>query len=731
MIVASSAAKVRTMFITSFVSRSLRLDFEAVMLTSTPRAPARFTPSSSGQAIACSAAMRARSMPLAMAEPIIAMPCSDITVRTSWKSTLTRPGLLMISAMPATALLRTSSAARNASSCVTSSPSTSSSLSLRITISESTCGPSSSMPRSAIFMRLEPSKAKGFVTTATVRIPRLLATSAMTGAAPVPVPPPMPAVMNTMCAPATASSMRSRSASATARASSGFAPAPRPLVPSWIWFAALLRESTCASVLTAMNSTPCTPSSIMWFTALPPAPPTPTTLMIGPLTSPSTISNMLLSPCRLETATRLLKVSLKPLPHAPEHGLERAALARKLSVLHLRHTLEQKPHRGGVARRAHDFGEAALVARQAQAHGHVEDLLAQLHHSLHRRGASGEHHAAREQLLEPRLAQHLLHERKQLLRARLDHLGERLARHRARRALADPRDLDHVGGVGELAQRHAVARLDRLGLRRRRAQRHRDVVGDLVARDRDHGGMPDRAVREDGDIGGAAADVEQAHAEVFLVLRQHRARGGEGLQDEVVHLQATAAHALHDVLRRRHRARDDMHLDLEAHARHADRLAHVLLAVDDELLAQHVQDLLVGGNVDRPRRVDRALDVERAHFAVLDGDHPGGIEAADVAAGDADEGRADLAVGHELGLLQRALDRCHRRLDVDDHALLQPLGLVAAHAQDFERAVGAQLCHETRHLRGPDVQRHDEVLVVSRHGPQPGSSGTRRAKPLG
>ena len=92
------------------------------MFTSTPRAPARFTPSSSGQAIACSAAMRARSMPLAAAEPIIAMPCSDITVRTSWKSTLTRPGLLMISAMPATALFSTSSAALNASSCATPGP---------------------------------------------------------------------------------------------------------------------------------------------------------------------------------------------------------------------------------------------------------------------------------------------------------------------------------------------------------------------------------------------------------------------------------------------------------------------------------------------------------------------------------------------------------------------------------------------------------------------------------
>ena len=49
------------------------------------------------------------------------------------------------------------------------------------------------------------------VTTATVRMPISLATSATTGAAPVPVPPPMPAVMNSMSAPWIISAMRSRS----------------------------------------------------------------------------------------------------------------------------------------------------------------------------------------------------------------------------------------------------------------------------------------------------------------------------------------------------------------------------------------------------------------------------------------------------------------------------------------------------------------------------------------
>ena len=53
-------------------------------------------PSSSGQATAMSAALLARSGPLAMAVPIIALPGSIITVLTSSKPTLTRPGMWMM-----------------------------------------------------------------------------------------------------------------------------------------------------------------------------------------------------------------------------------------------------------------------------------------------------------------------------------------------------------------------------------------------------------------------------------------------------------------------------------------------------------------------------------------------------------------------------------------------------------------------------------------------------------
>ncbi len=47
-------------------------------------------------------------------------------------------------------------------------------------------------------------------------------------------------------------------------------------------------------------------------------------------------------------------------------------------------------------------------------------------------------------------------------------------------------------------------------------------------------------------------------------------------------------------------------------------IADALLAVDDELLRQHVQDLLVGGDGDRLGGVDHVLDVAVGDLLVAD-----------------------------------------------------------------------------------------------------------------
>ena len=167
--------------------------------------------SSSGLEIAFLAASAARCSPAASPMPIRAEPASCMIVRTSAKSRLIRPGVVIRSVMPCTPWRRTLSASRNASRMLVRRSTTASSFSFGITISVSTCSRRRSMPSTAWRMRWVPSKSNGLVTVPTVSAPTsCLATSAITGAAPVPVPPPSPAVTKTMSAPLSASLISSR-----------------------------------------------------------------------------------------------------------------------------------------------------------------------------------------------------------------------------------------------------------------------------------------------------------------------------------------------------------------------------------------------------------------------------------------------------------------------------------------------------------------------------------------
>ena len=73
-----------------------------VILISTPLAPCIESSSRSGLAIAASAASRARLGPSASPVPIIALPISFMTMRTSAKSRLIKPGLVIKSVTLAT-----------------------------------------------------------------------------------------------------------------------------------------------------------------------------------------------------------------------------------------------------------------------------------------------------------------------------------------------------------------------------------------------------------------------------------------------------------------------------------------------------------------------------------------------------------------------------------------------------------------------------------------------------
>src|SRR5262245_9907813 len=324
-------------------------------------------------------------------------------------------------------------------------------------------------------MRLPPSISNGLVTTATVRMPSSFAICATTGAAPVPVPPPMPAVMKSMSQPSTSSTMRSRSSIAAWRRPSGSAPAPRPLVMlAPICSAVFTFEcfSACASVLMHMKSTPSMPLVTMCATALPPPPPTPSTLMTALWLYASISSNIVVAPrsrktrwlkessSQLPRHLSASKVALEPGLHPVERGLRvrdgSPALVRQVVVP----GVEQQAHTRGENRIAHHVGEAVHGLRNAEAHRHVEHFFGELDGAFHLGAATGQHDACGDHFLEAAATQLFAHKAVELFVAGLHDFSERLARETTSRAIAHARHFDALVGIRELRERARVADLD-------------------------------------------------------------------------------------------------------------------------------------------------------------------------------------------------------------------------------------------------------------------------------
>src|SRR5665213_360641 len=680
--------------------------------------------SSRGLATASRAASAARVSPLPKPMPMRAAPWPDMIAFTSAKSRLIRPGKTIRSLMPCTPWRSTSSASLNASVMGVRLSTTCMSRSLGMVIRVSTRPCRLAMPSSAARWRLSPSNLKGLVTTPIVSAPCSRAISATVGAAPVPVPPPMPAVTKTMSQSASSLVSSSRVSSAASAPRSGSPPAPNPRVslePMRTFLCALLSCNAWWSVLTAMNSTPLRRLWIMRLTALLPPPPTPTTLMRA---FPSSVrsrsfmgvsSRFLLfgrsedSPARATSSsvprsTGPGGVSPSSCPYSfirsekftqpPSQSRPDVLAVAVLCLAGERHVATQATARapaqqtddGGVVRPADLVVHAVHAVRRRDPRGQVCHLLDDLRETAQQRASAGEHDPAREAARRPCLLHLLGDQLGHLSRPRPDDLGQEALGDVDRLVVPHRRQLHlRVGGQGQL-QAVTVGALGGLGSLQVTTQAHGEVAADVVASDRDHRGVDDAALGEHGHVGGAAADVDHHDAAVEFVLADHRLGGGEDLQDQVVNIEARLVDNLDHVLDGGVGAGDDVGVDLEARAGHAERVADALLSVDRELLGEDVEDLAVRRNADGARRLHGTGDIGVAHLAVPSrhGHHTTRVLRGDAGAGQADDCGVDGHAAHLFGQVDRFRDGLGGPVDLDDRPLADAPGDGAAHADDTE-----------------------------------------------
>src|SRR5258708_31214936 len=159
--------------------------------------------------------------------------------------------------------------------------------------------------------------------------------------------------------------------------------------------------------------------------------------------------------------------------------------------------------------------------------------------------------------------------------------------------------------------------LNALRLRTRCAQADGEIVGEVIAANGHRAGVAHDTTPVDDKLGGATADVQQAAAEVALVLREARFGGGERLEPGIANQHSGTIFRGDEILRRCNRGSDEMNVRFQALADHADMVANSLLGVDEKFVGQDVQDFAVGRQGDAASRVNGsahvfALDVARA-----------------------------------------------------------------------------------------------------------------------
>src|SRR5579864_6988981 len=253
------------------------------------------------------------------------------------------------------------------------------------------------------------------------------------------------------------------------------------------------RVSACESVLATTKSTPWRPAVIMLLTALPPAPPTPKTVMRGLSSRMSGIFRLMVMvasslirgrgqrpasagppPAVAIFRLRIAKSSealTKPLSDAGEiaaravHQIPPAARLEVLEVRRLR--INQQTRRRGECRAFGRIGQPGDAERPSAAHRPAENAGGELGQSVELTGAAGKNDASARLAGEQRNREPVAHHLQDLLDARLDDVSERGAGYELRLLAlipADWRHRDHVGFVRSADQHTAIKRFDSLGI---------------------------------------------------------------------------------------------------------------------------------------------------------------------------------------------------------------------------------------------------------------------------
>ena len=312
----------------------------------------------------------------------------------------------------------------------------------------------------------------------------------------------------------------------------------------------------------------------------------------------------------------------------------------------------------------------------------------------------------------------------------LDDLGQPAPGHLLRPHVGAPHQGHHLLGQDLGGVAVAVAALEQLGLVLVAAKPSGQVVGDVLAPHREHHHPADGPGPEDGDVGGAGADIHDRHPALQLHVPEHPLGRGQRLDHHVVDAKPGGmgtAHQGGQVGAGRHH---QLGLHRQAATGDPARVPDPGPGIDPVLAGDQVDHLLALEPRHGPAGLEHPAEVTRAHRPTPRGhrDHRLAGAALDVAAAQREQRRVNLRPAGPLGRVQALGDRLGGGIRVGDDPLVDPAGGALPHPQ-HPQPIAVILGHGTAGLGTAQVDGGQTAAAQLRPGQNrsPALAGPPRA----
>jgi len=194
-------------------------------------------------------------------------------------------------------------------------------------------------------------------------------------------------------------------------------------------------------------------------------------------------------------------------------------------------------------------------------------------------------------------------------------------------------------------------------------------------------------------------------------LREAGFGGSEGFEHRVADQDSGAIRRGYQILRGGDGRGYEVDVGFEALSHHADSVANTVLRIDHEFVREDVEDLAVFGERNVAGGIDGAADVVAFDIpgAIAEGDAAAAVDAANMAAGDTDDGGLNGNVGDAFGFFDGAANRADGGIEIDDQAFAQAFGF-GRPQREKSNLFAVYFGDQRARFRAADIQPYDVTI---------------------